>query len=267
MTETLLACKSVFIIGWLVVFLFAERARPASPWKVTDSKTGFSHRLHLLQNTVLWLINSLLAPLLIVLITVPVVTAAPSWRPPFLASFPGLMFDLVVLDLWIYGWHRANHAFPMLWRFHQVHHYDEQLDATSALRFHFGEVAISALIRAPVLFVLAIPLTSVVIFETLVAMAAIFHHSNIKLNKALEKILGRALITPSLHWVHHHAAKADTDSNYGTLLTLWDHVFSSLSPRAREANMVLGIEGVTENRLVRLLSMPFTSAVRRNRSR
>src|ERR1043165_7061871 len=105
---------------------------------------------------------------------------------------------------WIYWWHRANHELPILWRFHEVHHRDAFLDATSALRFHFGEVVIAAVARAMVIFLLAIPLGSVLIFETLVLVAAIFHHSNARLPEALEQRLARWIITPSLHWVHHH---------------------------------------------------------------
>ena len=55
-----------------------------------------------------------------------------------------LPLDILLLDLWIYWWHRANHEWPFLWRFHEVHHRDRHLDATTALRFHFGEVALSA---------------------------------------------------------------------------------------------------------------------------
>ena len=99
--------------------------------------------------------------------------------------------DLVVLDFWIYWWHRANHEIPILWRFHQVHHFDELLDSTTAVRFHFGEVVLSALVRAVVIIVLDIPLNSVLVFEALVLMSAIFHHSDARLSPRLEQTLAR----------------------------------------------------------------------------
>ena len=45
---------------------------------------------------------------------------------------------LVLLDGWMYVWHRANHTIPVLWRFHRMHHSDRHMDVTTATRFHLG---------------------------------------------------------------------------------------------------------------------------------
>jgi sterol desaturase/sphingolipid hydroxylase (fatty acid hydroxylase superfamily) len=188
--------------------------------------------------------------------------AHPIWTRPGFLNFPySLPLDLVILDLWIYWWHRANHELPLLWRFHEVHHRDRFLDSTSALRFHFGEVAISALVRALLIIVLAIPLGSVVVFETLVLIAAIFHHSNWKLPAELEVKLSTVIITPSLHWVHHHARKLDTDSIYGTIFSFWDPLFRTAARGRRRRDMPIGVEGAEEVPLLKLIAMPFYRAL------
>ena len=46
---------------------------------------------------------------------------------------------LLLLDGWLYLWHRANHRVPLLWRFHRMHHADPAMDVTTATRFHLGE--------------------------------------------------------------------------------------------------------------------------------
>ena len=51
------------------------------------------------------------------------------------------------MDLSFYWWHVANHRIPFLWRFHNVHHIDPDLDVSTGFRFHFGEVAMSAAFR------------------------------------------------------------------------------------------------------------------------
>lgn len=255
--ETLLAWKTGLILVWLLLFAVLERLKPASPWVAANSTFGFSQKTHLLQNTSLWLINVIFLPALVLALTLAATEVAPQWRPDSLRGYWGLVFDVLVLDLWIYAWHRANHRVAFLWRFHQVHHLDEQLDATSALRFHFGEVLLSALVRAPVIMILAIPLTSVLIFEIMIALAAIFHHSNVRLAPVVEKWLCAVVITPSIHWVHHYAVRADTDSNYGTILSCWDRIFASQSPKRRTPEMVLGVEGLRENRVLKLLVLPF----------
>ena len=53
----------------------------------------------------------------------------------------------LLMDLAFYYWHLANHKIPVLWRFHNVHHIDPDLDVSTAFRFHFGEIALSAIFR------------------------------------------------------------------------------------------------------------------------
>ena len=63
-----------------------------------------------------------------------------------LVSLPtpaAVLLGLVLMDLTFYWWHRANHRFFLLWRFHGVHHLDPDLDVTTATRFHFGEILYS----------------------------------------------------------------------------------------------------------------------------
>jgi sterol desaturase/sphingolipid hydroxylase (fatty acid hydroxylase superfamily) len=103
-----------------------------------------------------------------------------------------------------------------------------------------------------------IPLASVILFEALVLACAIFHHSDARLPARLEGILSRLIITPSIHWVHHHALRRDTDSNYGTIFSFWDPLFRSRSPTRRWAAMPIGVEGRHDHPLFRLLLEPFT---------
>jgi len=257
--ETLLAWKGGLILVWLLLFAVLERLQPASPWVEANSASGFSQKAHLIQNASLWLVNVVFLAALVLAVTLFATEVALQWRPDYLRGYWGLAFDLLVLDLWIYAWHRANHGIPFLWRFHQVHHFDEQLDVTSALRFHFGEVLLSALVRAPFIIVLAIPLTSVLIFEILIALAAIFHHSNVRLPAVVETWLSALIITPGIHWVHHHAVRKDTDSNYGTVLSCWDRLFASRSSGQRAPDMELGVEGQKQNGVLKLFVLPFAN--------
>ena len=67
------------------------------------------------------------------------------------------------LDAWNYGWHRLNHRFPILWRFHQVHHSDPVMDVSTATRFHCGEIAISATLRLPLIPILGVPIEGLIL--------------------------------------------------------------------------------------------------------
>ena len=134
---------------------------------------------------------------------------------------------------------------------------------TTAVRFHPGEVLLSALARAPAVALLAPPLQSVLLFEALALAAAAFHHSNIRLAPAAERGLSRWIVTPGIHWVHHRDRRADTDSNYATILSVWDRLFGSRSPTARTPEMTLGVEGADELGLVRLAALPLEPPLRR----
>jgi sterol desaturase/sphingolipid hydroxylase (fatty acid hydroxylase superfamily) len=251
-TEQLLAAlsgKGGIVLSTLLLFLVLERLFPVARWVGGVSR--------LAKNLAVAGCNFLIAPLIVIPVTVFAAGHAPEWRPELWSGWTGLVLDLLVLDLWIYWWHRANHEVPFLWRFHAVHHLDETLDATTALRFHFGEVALSAVVRAVVVFLVAMPLSSVVVFEILIAVVTIFHHSNLKLPRRLERALSFLVVTPSIHWIHHHAERADTDSSYATVLSVWDRLFGSRSRTMRTPDLPIGVEGMRDLPILKLLARPF----------
>lgn len=255
----LVMLKIVIVLTALVVFALWERLAPMAddPLLVRFGRTSRRALQRLARNLSLFGLNAALSPVLVVPVTALATGFSLGLRPDWWSGWAGFALDLLVLDFWIYWWHRANHEIPMLWRFHQVHHLDETLDASSALRFHFGEVLLSALVRAVVIVVLDIPLAPVILFEALVLAGAIFHHSDAKLPRGLESGLARLIVTPSIHWVHHHAVRADTDSNYGTVLSVWDRLFGSMSATRRWARMPIGVEGRRDRPFARLLTTPF----------
>ena len=249
--------KTAVVLLWLIAIILVENRWSSAIVPLRFAGYGGAWFARWGRNFGFFALNAGLAPALVLPVTFYAAEHALWTRPGFLAFPYALPLDLLVLDFWIYWWHRANHELPFLWRFHEVHHRDQFLDATSAVRFHFGEVMISAFVRGLLIVLLAIPLGSVIIFETLVLMAAIFHHSNWRLPEAIEQRLSRAIITPSLHWVHHHAAQSDTDSIYGTVLSCWDRWFNSGPHINRRRDMPIGVEGEEELGLLRLIALPF----------
>ncbi len=244
----LLTYKGVVVLGALALLLVAERLLPVA------KAIGGIRRVA--KNISLAGLNAVLSWAVVVPLSALAASYALDWRPEWWSGWPGLLLDLLILDCWIYWWHRANHEWSFLWRFHEVHHLDEFLDASSALRFHFGEVLLSSLVRAGVILLLGVPLLSVVVFETLLALSAMFHHSNLRLPPRLERGLSYLIVTPSIHWVHHHAIRRDTDSNYAALLSVWDPLFRSRSATRRTPDMPIGTEGRKDRPLGGLLARP-----------
>lgn len=247
--ESVVLIKTWVVAFWFSAIFIAERVVPAAP---PPEGVG-----RLMMNGALWLIVLLISPLIVLPLTAFASAHALWARPDIAPGWATLLIDIVLLDCWTYWVHRAYHRIPLMWRLHEPHHLDEHLDTTSALRFHAGEVALSALLRMAPITLLAIPFGHVVIFETLLLSGAIFHHSNLRLPAGLERALSRIIVTPSIHWVHHHAIRSDTDSNYSGILSLWDPVFGTKSPSMRALDMKIGVEGLGEKPFFQLLASPF----------
>ena len=255
--EMIVQYKAAIVVAWAALFFMAERLAPAT------RNRSRAPGLRLAVNGAMIAIVALASPL-IVLPIAHWASAQPLWtRPPAFVGWGGLAMDILLLDLFAYWLHRAYHERPLLWRLHEPHHLDEHLDATSAFRFHLGEVVLSALLRAPLVVALAIPFVHVVIFETLLVAGAVFHHSNVKLPTRLESVLSGLVVTPSIHWVHHHAQRDDTDSNYGAIFSFWDRAFATKNPSPRTPDMKIGVEGVEEKSFFALMLAPFTTRRRR----
>lgn len=247
--------KALVVGVWFALFFALERLAPAAP--LAEERLLGGRWARVLRNAGLWGCNIALSLAIVVPLSVWAAEHGLDWRPAWWSGTANLLLDLLLLDMLIYWWHRANHEVQLLWRFHEVHHLDRFLDSTSAVRFHFGEVLLSACFRGVVIFVFAIPIASVLVFEAVVLIAAIFQHSNVRLPAGMDRALSKVIITPGIHWVHHHAVRRDTDSNYGTLFSFWDRLFASLSPNPRRLDMAIGVERRGEEPFLSLLLHPF----------
>ena len=114
-----------------------------------------------------------------------------------------IVLAVVLLDYTLYIWHVFTHKTPFLWRFHQVHHADLDLSASTAIRFHFGEIIISVLWRAGQILFIGVSPAALNAWQTLLFLSILFHHSNTQLPKSLENKLNKLIMTPRLHGIHH----------------------------------------------------------------
>jgi len=175
---------------------------------------------------------------------------------------PVLQFALgfLLLDLSFYYWHRANHIVPLLWRFHNVHHADPDLDVTTSFRFHLVEVLYSVPFRAAQVVLFGAPLLVVVLYELLFQSCTLFHHSNVRLPIRLEHLLNRILVTPRMHGIHHSNVQDETDSNYSVIFRWWDALHRSLTVDVPQSHIAIGVPAYArdeDNAVPSLLLLPF----------
>ena len=166
----------------------------------------------------------------------------------------------LLMDLAFYYWHLANHKVPVLWRFHNVHHIDPDLDVSTSFRFHFGEIALSAIFRIIQISVIGITPAAFLIYEICFTVNTIFQHSNIKLPIKFERILNKIIVTPRMHAIHHSQFRTETDSNYSTVFSWWDRLHKSIRLNIPHKDIVIGVPGYTkagDNNLGNILMLPF----------
>lgn len=169
---------------------------------------------------------------------------------------------LVLLDLVIYWQHRFFHRVPILWRLHRMHHTDEGVDVSTALRFHPFEIVLSLVIKSSAVVILGAPVLAVLVFEVLLNGLAMFNHSNFHLPASMDAKLRKILVTPDMHRVHHSVLGDEHNSNFGFNLSCWDRWFGSYraQPRKGHREMVLGLNETNAQQtgsLVWMLKQPF----------
>jgi len=145
-----------------------------------------------------------------------------------------IIISFLVLDFFG-GWlvHISEHKIPVLWRFHVVHHADNNVDVTTGLRHHPIESVLRGVFFFLGIFVSGAPMYAVMIFQTILILVTAFTHANIRLPAALDKVLSFVFVSPNMHKVHHHWKRPFTDSNYGAVLSIWDRLlgtFKKLDP-------------------------------------
>lgn len=168
---------------------------------------------------------------------------------------------LLAFDLWMYTWHVLNHKVPTLWRFHSVHHADRELDVTSAVRFHTGEIILSMTARLAVLPLLGMTMPQLLFYEAVLLPVILFHHSNINIPPRLDAALRCIIPSPYMHWVHHSRLQPETDSNYGSVLSVWDRLFGTFRLRDEPHEIPMGLDDDQEEKqwrtLYGMLARPF----------
>src|SRR5262249_4810826 len=135
---------------------------------------------------------------------------------------------LLAMDYTFYWWHVGTHRIPFLWRFHVVHHTDLDLDASTALRFHFGELLLGVPFQIAQVVLIVLTPGTYAIWQGSFLCAILFHHSAWRLPYKLERFLSWFVVTPRMHGIHHSTVRGEADANWSSGLNIWDRIHGSL---------------------------------------
>jgi len=248
--------KPLFIsIAVLVIFVF-EGLFPHYQGRTARLKHAFPHVLTAI-------INGLLTRFVLSGVTIMMIALAEDHSLDLLRSasrtaIVRLILVFVLFDVWLYFWHMANHRIGFLWRFHRAHHADIAMDTTTALRFHPGELILSTFFRLPVVILLGMSFAQLVLFETLLNLSTLFHHSNLAVPEKWDRSLRTIIVTPNMHRVHHSVDYSEMNSNFTSLLSIWDRICRTYRTHQDTSTITIGLSTFREIRYQRLYGFLIT---------
>lgn len=141
-----------------------------------------------------------------------------------------------------------------------MHHADLDLDAATGARFHFGEMSLSVFFRWLQLVAIRPDARALSIWQTALLASIVFHHSNTRLPESVDRAIANVVVTPRLHGIHHSIIERETNSNYASLLTIWDHLHGAFRDDVPQEAITIGVRAyqrLEDVVLPRLITMPF----------
>jgi sterol desaturase/sphingolipid hydroxylase (fatty acid hydroxylase superfamily) len=175
--------------------------------------------------------------------------------PRWLAD--ALAFLLLDYTLWV--WHVLLHRWTPLWRLHAVHHADLDLDASTGVRFHPLELIASVPWRVAQVIAIGARPRALGSWHSALFLSILFHHSNLRLPLALERRLALVMVTPRQHGIHHSVVDEERDSNWSSLLNVWDRLHGTLRLDVAQEAITIGLPALRDPRevsLARLAILP-----------
>lgn len=254
------AHRSAILIGGLAFFLFLENGLPF--YREKYRKTAHLG-INLFFTLTTILVNFTMAFLL--LRTADWVVQEKVGLLQWLPDMPLWLFfvlGLFLLDfIGAYFIHWLEHRVKWMWRFHLVHHTDANVDTSTANRHHPGESVFRFVFTLLGVVVCGAPIALVLMYQSLSVVATQFSHANIQFPAKLDRVLRWVFVTPSMHRVHHHYVLPYTDTNFGNIFSVWDHIFGTYAHLDNE-DIVFGIDTHPDpkehSNIWELLKMPFT---------
>jgi sterol desaturase/sphingolipid hydroxylase (fatty acid hydroxylase superfamily) len=171
-----------------------------------------------------------------------------------------VMLAVILLDYTLYLWHVLLHKAPLLWRCHQPHHVDLDLDTSTSFRFHVAELVASIPWRAGQILMIGVSPLALSLWQTMTLMEVMFHHSNVRLPVAVERSLSWFIVTPRMHGIHHSIVRDEQNSNWSSGLTLWDWLHGTLRLNVPQNEVTIGVPAYQDPKevtLPKVLAMPF----------
>ncbi len=140
-----------------------------------------------------------------------------------------LLITVMFLDFVAqYVVHYLLHRVKWMWKFHMVHHSDTKVVATTGTRHHPGDYFLREVFALGAIVLIGAPIAYYFFYRFCTIFFTYFTHANINVPRWLDKPLSLIFVTPNMHKFHHHFERPWTDTNFGSIFSLWDRAFGTM---------------------------------------
>jgi sterol desaturase/sphingolipid hydroxylase (fatty acid hydroxylase superfamily) len=229
------------------LFLIVEKVKPYKRLPKTQLNQSYKTNLGIFVFN-MFVMSLLSTTTVLMLIDIPATWGIVNYIP---IPITKMLISFLLIDFFLYTWHRISHQVDFLWMFHKVHHNDPYMNVTTGFRIHIGELFLLTTMKTIFILLVGIDQVAVFVNEVITTMFIAFHHSNIRYK---EKWIRKVFITPALHYTHHSTERNEHDTNYGAVFSIWDRILNSLSDvKPRQ----IGIKGYSPQSFWNLLKFGF----------
>ena len=165
----------------------------------------------------------------------------------------GILIPMWAFDFFYYWFHRAQHRFDVLWRFHRVHHSIVQLNCLNSYHHVFEEMFRFPFIAIPLALLLKVDVPQLVLLSAFVSTWGLYIHSDTRIHfGALGWVFGDNVN----HRIHHSIEHFN--KNFAAFFPIWDRLFGTYQRPERDTLPPVGLENVPPpTGVVDYLLMPF----------
>lgn len=150
-----------------------------------------------------------------------------------------LAVGILIGDFLGYVCHKAQHQYWFLWHFHAVHHSQLELNFFTQDRVHDFDTLTQLSIRLLPAMILSPGLDEIFAYYVAFSTYTRLYHCPIRSNYGLLRYF---LVTPQSHRIHHSSDPSHYNSNFGIILTIWDHIFGTAYPSYDEYPSMTGLD-------------------------
>jgi sterol desaturase/sphingolipid hydroxylase (fatty acid hydroxylase superfamily) len=126
---------------------------------------------------------------------------------------------ILAADFTEFAFHRAQHAVPVLWRMHALHHSDRAVSASTTFRHYWLDIVAKGLTIYPLLGLIFEPTAPILALYSVISFWHVVAHANLPID------FGRwswVLNSPAYHRRHHSADPAHYNQNFAGLFPIFD---------------------------------------------